>query len=97
MVPRFAAAAANFPRSSWPGLRRTTRFAPLRALRSIKCGESEPATSSLRYATGRARSAPALLKIGPAGHRLPLGNGGASREPTSARFLDVIAALSRNP
>jgi hypothetical protein len=59
-------------RCSWPGLRRTTRSAPLRALRSIKCGESEPATSSLRYAIDRARSAPALLKIGPAGHRLPL-------------------------
>jgi hypothetical protein len=35
--------------------------------------ESEPATSSLRYAIGRARSAPALHKIGPAGRRLPLG------------------------
>jgi hypothetical protein len=33
--------------------------------------ESEPATSSLRYAIGRARSAPALHKIGPAEHRLP--------------------------
>jgi hypothetical protein len=49
---------------------------PRRALRSTNGRESEPATSSLRYAIGRAKTAPALLKIGPAGHRLARGESG---------------------
>jgi hypothetical protein len=52
--------------------------------------ESEPATSSLRYATGRARSAPALHKSAPPDTACRWSDG-ALREPTSARFLDVIA------
>jgi hypothetical protein len=49
---------------------------PRRALRSTNGRESEPASSSLRYAIGRAKTAPALLKIGPAGHRLARGESG---------------------
>jgi phospholipid/cholesterol/gamma-HCH transport system substrate-binding protein len=54
--------------------------------------ESEPATSSLRYATGRPRSAPALHKIGPAGHRLPRAIA-VGREPPRGRAESTVTMI----
>jgi hypothetical protein len=71
-----------------------------RALRSSNGRESEPAASSLRYAIGRAKTAPALLKIGPAGHRLARGHRGRvgkwGRIPIARITLRLATAVHRN-